>query len=271
MTNTVLGLQSVRTPATACSGCPLRTVCLPVGLTTAQWLQIDARLVSVQRPVARGASLFSAGDTFQSVYVVRRGFFKTTASSRDGRDQVTGFQLAGDLLGLDGIATQHHQDDAVALEPSLVCVMPFGALEQLSVDVASLQHHFHRRLGREIVRSHGAMLLLGSMHADERIAAFLLNLAQRMALRGVSASVVLLPMSRVEIGSCLGLRLETVSRTLAKFQADGLLHVRHRLVQILDAPGLQDIVDRVAAGQGSGTAPRQPQAAAAMALAGPGC
>jgi len=269
MTNSVLGPQPTSTAASACSGCHLRTVCLPVGLTAAQWLQIDARLVALRRPVARGAALFNAGEAFQSVYVVRSGCFKTVASSPDGRDQVTGFQMAGDLLGLDGIATRHHQDDAVALQDSLVCVLPFGALQQLSVDIASLQHHFHRRLGREIVRSHGAMLLLGSIQADGRIAAFLLNLTQRMALRSVSVEVML-PMSREEIGSFLGLRLETVSRTLAKFQANGLLCVRQRRVQILDAAGLQDIVDRVAEGHRSGTALRTSRTMAPLALSSPG-
>jgi CRP/FNR family transcriptional regulator len=244
----------------------LRTLCLPAGLTTEQWRQIDARLVSMRRPVARGTVLLGAGDAFQSVFVVRSGFFKTVASSPDGREQVTGFQMAGDLLGLDGIATRQHQDDALALEDSLVCVLPFGALEQLGVDVASLQHHFHRRLGREIVRSHGAMLSLGSMHADARIAAFLLDLTQRLALRGVAAQLVMLPMSREEIGSCLGLRLETVSRTLAKFQTDGLLRVRQRLVQVLDGAGLRDVVDRLAAGRSSGARPPAPSAAAPPVL-----
>ncbi len=227
----------------ACSSCNLREICLPVGLTQAELQQIDERLVADRRKVARGETLFRAGDRFESVYAVWTGFFKTCVASKDGRDQVTGFQMGGELIGLDGIDSHRHEVDAVALEDSQVCVIPFDELQALSLEVASLQQQLHKVMSREIVRNHGVMLLLGSMHAEERVAAFLLNLTHRLRARGFSASSVVLRMTREEMGSFLGLKLETVSRTLSKFQANGLLFVRQRQIQITDPVGLQELLD----------------------------
>jgi CRP/FNR family transcriptional regulator len=228
-----------------CSTCNLREICVPVGLTKEELERIDGRLVAVRRKVARGETLFRAGDRFESVYAVWTGFFKTCVASSDGRDQVTGFQMGGELIGLDGIGTHRHEVDAVALEDAQVCVITFDELQALSLEVPSLQQQFHRIMSREIVRTHGVMLLLGSMHAEERLAAFLLNLTHRLGARGFSTSSVVLRMSREEIGSYLGLKLETVSRTFSKFQAHGLLFVRHRQIQITDPVGLKQIVEGV--------------------------
>jgi len=229
--------------AVVCSNCNLREICLPVGLTKLELEAVDARLVAVRHKVARGERLFQAGDRFDSVYAVWTGFFKTAIASKDGREQVTGFQMAGELIGLDGISTRLHEVDAVALEDSQVCVIPFHDLEALALEVSSLQQQFHRVMSSEIVRNHGVMLLLGSMHAEERVAAFLLNLTHRLRARGFSSSAIVLRMSREEIGSFLGLKLETVSRTFSKFQANGLLFVRHRQIQVTDPVGLQQVVD----------------------------
>ena len=235
-------LHSVACKA-ACSTCNLREICLPVGLTQTELEHIDTRLVAGRRKVARGEMLYKAGDRFDAVYAIWTGFFKSCISSKDGRDQVTGFQMGGELLGLDGISSGRHEVDAIALEDSQVCVIPYGQLQALSVEVASLQQQFHKIMSREIVREHGVMLLLGSMYAEERVAAFLLNLTHRLRSRGFSASSLLLRMTREEIGSFLGLKLETISRTLSKFQAKGLLFVRNRQVQITDPVGLQQVLD----------------------------
>jgi CRP/FNR family transcriptional regulator len=225
----------------ACSNCNLRELCLPVGLSDPDLERLD-QLVAKRRSVTRGDALFRTGDSFQSLYAVRTGFFKTCVSSEDGRDQVTGFQMAGELLGLDGISHDRHNCDAIALEDSQVCVIPFGQLEELSRDFTPLQHQFHKIMSREIVRDHGMMLLLGSMRAEERLAAFLLNLTQRLQARGFSASSLILRMTREEIGSYLGLKLETVSRTFSKFQDDGLLEVKQRHIRILDEAGLRQLI-----------------------------
>lgn len=229
----------------ACSSCNLRELCLPVGLSRDDLEKMDA-LVATRRSVPRGETLFRSGDAFQSLYAVRTGFFKTCVSSEDGRDQVTGFQMAGELLGLDGISNDRHSCDAVALEDSQVCVIPFGDLEELSREFTDLQRQFNKIMSREIVRDHGVMLLLGSMRAEERLAAFLLNLTQRLQARGFSPSSLILRMTREEIGSYLGLKLETVSRTFSKFQDEGLLEVKQRQIRILDQAGLQHLVNGAA-------------------------
>ena len=203
-------------------------------------------IVAARRTLVRGDALFRVGDVFSSLYAVRTGFFKTCVSSEDGRDQVTGFQMAGELIGLDGIGTDHHTCDAVALEDSQVCVIPYQQLEDLSRELSDLQHHFHKIMSREIVRDHGVMLLLGSMRAEERLAAFLLNLTQRLRLRGFSASSLVLRMTREEIGSYLGLKLETVSRAFSRFQEDGILSVKQRQIEVLDPQALQRIVNGTA-------------------------
>ena len=226
----------------ACSSCNLRELCLPVGFSQPELHRLDS-LVAVRRSVRHGETLFRRGDPFVAVYAVRSGFFKTRMSSEDGREQVSGFQMAGELLGLDGISTDQHSCDAVALEDSQVCVIPFEQLEQLSREFSDLQRQFHKIMSREIVRDQGVMLLLGSMRAEERLAAFLLNLAQRLKARGFSPSALVLRMTREEIGTYLGLTLETVSRCFSKFQEEGVLQVRQRQIRILDPSALQKLVN----------------------------
>lgn len=229
----------------ACSNCNLRELCMPVGLSPSDLDKID-EVVAVRRKIKRGAALFRNGENFTSLYAIRTGFFKTCITTEDGRDQVTGFQMAGEIIGLDGIVNDHHTCDAVALEDAEVCVMPFDKIEDLSREVNALQHHVHKIMSREIVREHGVMLLLGSMRAEERLAAFLLNLVQRLHARGFSQSELVLRMTREEIGSYLGLKLETVSRTFSKFVDDGIVDVKQRHVRILDTEALKRIVNQQA-------------------------
>ena len=213
-----------------------------MGLTSAELDRIED-VVASRRKIKRGTMLFRNGDKFTSLYAIRTGFFKTCVASEDGRDQVTGFQMAGEVIGLDGIVNDNHTCDAVALEDAEVCVMPFDRIEELSREVNALQRHVHKIMSREIVRENGVMLLLGSMRAEERLAAFLLNLVQRLHARGFSQSEVVLRMTREEIGSYLGLKLETVSRTFSKFVDDGMIEVKQRHVRILNTEALHDIVN----------------------------
>ncbi len=227
----------------ACSNCNLRELCMPIGLSEHDIDRLD-NLVAVRKKIKRGETLFTNGELFTSLYAIRTGFFKTFLVTEDGRDQVTGFQMAGEIIGMDGIVNDLHTCDAVALEDAEVCVMPFEKIEEISREVASLQSHVFKIMGREIVREHGVMLLLGSMRADERLAAFLLNLVQRLHERGFSQSELVLRMTREEIGSYLGLKLETVSRTFSKFVEEGLIEVKLRHVRILDTEGLQRAVNQ---------------------------
>jgi CRP/FNR family transcriptional regulator len=203
----------------ACSNCNLRELCMPVGLTPAELDRIE-EVVASRRKIKRGATLFRNGEKFTSLYAIRTGFFKTCVASEDGRDQVT-----------------------VALEDAEVCVMPFDRIEELSREVNALQRHVHKIMSREIVRENGVMLLLGSMRAEERLAAFLLNLVQRLHARGFSQSELVLRMTREEIGSYLGLKLETVSRTFSKFVEDGIIEVKQRHVRIVNTEALREIVN----------------------------
>ena len=227
---------------TACSNCNLRELCLPYGLSEEELDKLDD-LVSTRRRVKRGEHLYRAGAAFDAIYAIRSGFFKTDVLLEDGRDQVTGFQMAGELLGLDGISTEHHTCNAIALEDSEICAIPFPHLESLSRDIPTLQHHFHKVMSREIVRDHGVMMLLGTMRAEERLAAFLLNLSQRFTARGFSHAEFYLRMTREEIGSYLGLKLETVSRAFSRFQEDGHIAVQQKHIRILNVNGLKALMN----------------------------
>ena len=204
---------------------------MPVGLSDDELERVDT-LIGARRKVARGMPLYLSGEPFQSLYAIRTGFFKTEVISEDGREQVTGFQMAGELMGLDGIGTGNHNCDARALEDSEVCVIPFNRLSELSREIDTLQHHFHKVMSREIVRDQAVMMLLGTMRAEERLAAFLVNPSQRFASRGYSATEFNLRMTREEIGSYLGLKLETVSRGLSRLQDEGLLSVSNKNIRI---------------------------------------
>ena len=225
----------------ACSNCNLRELCLPLRLSLKEIERIK-EMVAGRKRVKRGEALYRAGDRFENLYAIRLGFLKSTVMSSDGREQVTAFHMAGELVGLDGIASDVHSCDLIALEDTEVCVLPYEKVLNVTTTLRSMGLHFHKILSREIVRQHGIMLLLGSMHAEERLAAFLLNLSQRFEARGYSRSEFVLRMTRAEIGSYLGLKLETVSRVLSRFSHDGLVQVNQKHVQILNASGLRAIV-----------------------------
>ena len=217
----------------SCSSCSLRELCLTGCVESADLERVE-NIVYARRRVKRGESLYKAGDEFRALYAVRSGFFKTSLIGNEGREQVTGFFMNGELMGLDGIGTASHHSTAAALEDSEVCVMPFATVEAMSREVPSLQRHLHAVLAREIVRDHGVMMLLGSMRAEERLATFLLNLSKRFQRRGYSACDFHLRMTREELGSYLGLKLETVSRLFSQFQKDGHIEVNQKHVRIVD-------------------------------------
>lgn len=227
-----------RKHAVNCGNCNLRELCLAEGLTGEELARVE-NLVYARRRLKRGEQLYGAGDAFGAIYAVRSGFFKTTLIGADGREQVTGFHMGGELLGLDGIGSGRHHGNAVALEDCEVCVMPFALMEEIGREVPALQKNLQAVLSREIVRERGVMMMLGSMRAEERLASFLLNLSARFARRGYSGTEFHLRMTRGEIGSYLGLKLETVSRLFSAFQKNGLIEVRQKHVRIVDVPRLE--------------------------------
>jgi CRP/FNR family transcriptional regulator len=236
--------QAIGQCRTVCANCNLRELCLPCcGLSRSE-REVAERLPYGRVRVRRGASLYRAGDRFSALYAVRNGFFKSLAPIENGREQVTGFAMAGEVLGLDGVAPERHNCNAVALEDSEVCSIPFAGLQALAQEIPVLQGHFYKMMSREIVREHGMMLQLGSMNAEERLAMFLLNLSQRFAARGYSGAEFNLRMTREEIGSYLGLKLETISRTFSRFQEQGLIVVQQKFVRIINSAGLQGVMGR---------------------------
>ena len=203
-----------------------------------------ARAGGNRRRVRRGEYLYRLGAPFHALFGIRAGSFKSVLLTEDGREQVTGFHMGGEVLGFDGIGSETCPGDAIALEDSEVMEIPFEELDALVCRDPSLQRELFRMLAGEIQRERSLMLLLGSMRAEERLAAFLINLSQRFAARGFSAQRFLLRMTREEIGSLLGLKLETVSRILSRFQAEGLIGVHNREVQIVSMSALRAVIGR---------------------------
>ncbi len=226
---------------TACSSCSVLELCLPLGLSGGEIERLDT-LIAQRLKVKKGAALYRAGDPLRSLYAVRLGSFKTSVLSIDGREQVTGFQIAGEMLGLDAISSDLHTCDAVALEDSEVCPIHFAHLEKLARELPSLQHNLNKILSREIVRDHDMLMMLGNMSSDERLAAFLLNLSQRLNARGYSSRSFVLKMRREEIGSYLGLRLETICRGIAHLRDQGLVQITGRDVTIENMDGLKQLI-----------------------------
>ena len=227
---------SVSAQPANCGACNLRELCLPGGLSGSAPEVLD-ELVYTRRRIKRGETLYHAGGAFESLYAVRSGFLKSRMMLEDGRDQVTGFHMAGEIVGMDGIGTDSHTADVVALEDTEVCVIPYGRLEE-----PHLQRQLQKIMSRELVRDQGVMMLLGTMRAEERLAAFLLNLSQRFVARGYARDDFHLRMTREEIGSYLGLSLETVSRLFSRFHDDGLITVQQKHICILDIAGLKALL-----------------------------
>ncbi len=216
----------------ACKNCSLSTLCLPLGLETGDIDKLD-RIVKRNRPLHRGDHLYRQGDLFTSLYAVKTGSIKTYSPSEDGGEQVLGFHLPGELIGLDAIEESKHHCSAKVLETTTVCEIPFGQLESLSRNLPSLQHQLFRLLSREIGHDEDMFTLLGKRSAEERLASFLISLSERFSRRGFSASDFHLSMSRHEIGNYLGLAVETVSRLFTRFQEERVIKVERRHIQLL--------------------------------------
>lgn len=225
----------------SCAHCALSGLCLPEGLADKERQEFTALIFQHQR-LSAGQALYRAGEAFNNLYFVKTGSLKTVVLLDDGREQVTGFHLAGDVLGVDAISSPLHPSEAVALEVTQVCGIPFAQLMRLSQRIAHLQTYVQRLLAREVVRDQGLMLLLGRMQADERVAAFLLNMSQRFNARGFSRLEFTLSMAREEIGNYLGLTLETVSRCMSRMKTAGMLSVENRHIRIRDIEALRKVI-----------------------------
>ncbi|MCC6068087.1 fumarate/nitrate reduction transcriptional regulator Fnr [Ferrovum sp. PN-J185] len=223
-----------------CGCCTIRERCLPAGLSDEEVLVID-QYMEHRLPVKKGELLYSQGDPLEALFAISTGSFKTLILHEDGRSQITGFQLSGEIMGLDAISNERHVSDAIALEDSTVCKIPYDSFEELESEMSRLQHNFNKTLSSEIVKDHNLMLLLGSMRAEEKMAAFLINLSQRFHARQQSASELVLRMTREDMGNYLGLKLETVSRILSRFADEGLISVQGRHITLIDEKKLHSV------------------------------
>lgn len=230
MADSVVDLVRLRQ---SCAKCSLQTLCLPASIGMDDMEKLD-RVVRNRRPTAVGDHLYRSGQTLSALYVAREGAFKTTITDEQGQSQVIGFHLPGELIGLDALGSGVHACDAQALTPANVCEVPLSQLENVAAQVPGLQHQLLRIIGQSINRDHSHLEMLGVKSASDRMALFLHGLSERYRLLGRPSEMIVLPMSRQDIGSYLGLVIETVSRTLNKMQEEALISVHGRQVKILD-------------------------------------
>jgi CRP/FNR family transcriptional regulator len=237
-----------------CAACSLHVLCLPAGIGAEDLHRLE-EIVRNRRPLARGEHLYRAGQAMSSLYVAREGAFKTVALDSEGDEQVVGFHLPGELMGLDGMGRGRHGCDSVALTQATVCEIPMSKLEEICAEVQGLGHQLLRIIGQGIDRDQNHLEMLGRKQAQERVALFLHGLSERYRLLGLPGDMFTLPMSREDIASYLGLVIETVSRTLTRLQDEGVIAVRGRKLRILDRQRLDALVHAPAS-----VSPRQAKA-----------
>ena len=224
----------------SCSDCNLKGLCLPIAMDIGDIDRVD-KIIQRSRPLHAGDHLYRSGDACRSIYAVRSGSIKTYLVDEDGIEQVTGFYLPGEVLGFDGIGTEKHVCNMLALETSSVCEIPFERLEELSLQIPTLQHHMFQLMSKQIENDHQMMLTLSKKNAEGRIATLLLSLSRRYARRNLSASAMRLPMSRMDMGNFLGLTIETVSRTLSRLHKEDVIGVDGREIVLKNHQRLDEL------------------------------
>jgi len=224
----------------SCANCNLAELCLPRGLEEGDLEKLES-IIKRAQPLQRGDYLFRTGDQFHAIYAIRSGAVKVYRTTSDGDEQILGFHLPGELLGLDAIEWKHHVCTAVALETSSFCAIPFSRLEEMCQLLPGLQNQMYRLMSRELSTENESLLLLGKKSAEEKVATFLINLSTRLHLLGYSATEFRLPMSRQEIGNYLGLTIETVSRIFSRLHNEKYISIDHKQVQITDLDTLHNL------------------------------
>ncbi len=235
--NKIIDIASIKQ---ACSNCSLKQLCLPLGISTEDIQRLDS-IIKRRRPLARGANVFRLGDEFRALYAIRCGSVKTYTITEDGSEQITGFHLPGELIGLEAISSGRHYCGAKALETTSVCEIPFWRLEELSSVLPGLGGQLLRLMSKEIIADEQLLILLGKKSAEERLASLFISLSMRFSERGLSSREFHLSMSRNDIGNYLGLAVETVSRLFTRFQQQGLISVKHKYIYLEDMEQLQEM------------------------------
>ena len=240
MTNIVNQPIKLSALKVACQSCKLQDLCLPLGLNRLDMDQLD-NIIKRRKPLQKGEFLFRSGETFSALYAVRSGTIKTYSENEQGDEQITGLFLPGEILGLDAIHDDIHPSSAIALETTSLCEIPFHSLEELSTHIPALHHQLLRIMSKELSTDQTLLMLMAQKNAEERLAAFLVNLSSRLKQRNFSDTEFFLSMSRKDIGNYLGLTIETISRTFSHFQSQGLLETDRKYVKLLKLPQLKSL------------------------------
>lgn len=214
-----------------CHDCSMSALCIPVALNSNELDQLD-EIIERKKPIQKGELIFKSGDELKSLFAIRSGTVKSYTITEQGEEQITGFHLAGDVVGFDGISADSHQSFAQALETSMVCEIPFATLDALSATMPKLRQQIMRLMSSEIMNDQDMILLLSKKSAEERLAAFISNLATRFGSRGFSPKEFRLTMTRTDIGNYLGLTVETISRILGRFQKSEFIGVNGKYITI---------------------------------------
>jgi len=224
----------------ACKMCALANLCLPKGISDDELEQLNS-VIQQREPKKRGSHWFHSGEKFRSIYAVRSGCIKTYRISDSGEEQISGFYLPGDIIGLDAIESGYYSCSAKVLQTSSVCEIPFTKLEQLCEETPHLYRRFINILSREILNEQWLITILGRTTAESRVAALLCNISERFAQRGYSAFSFILGMPRSDIGNYLGLAVETVSRVFSRFHNDQLIDAKGKQIRIQDLDRLRQV------------------------------
>ena len=216
-----------------CQNCSISELCLPFSLNEKELDTLD-NIIDRKRPIHKGEQIFQDGDKMHALYAIRSGTFKTFTVNEQGEEQITGFHLAGDLLGFDAIADSEHPSFAKALETSMVCEIPYNTLDLLSNSMPKLKKQILRMMSSEIRSDQEMLTLLNRKNAEQRLATFISTLSSRYHVRGLSSREFRLTMTRSDIGNYIGLTVETISRLLNRFQKNGLIAVEGKLITILN-------------------------------------
>lgn len=240
MTIPTVQKQCHSNPDVNCGDCRLAPICLPISLQLEDIDRLDD-IIQRGRPIHKTDYLYRAGEEFKSVYAIRSGAVKTIKVTEDGEEQVTGFYLPGEIIGMDGLATNNHSNSAIALETSAICEIPFTRLEELSAKVPTLQRRFFQLMSKEITNDQQLITLLSKNSAEERIGSLLMSISTRNHNRGLSPTDFFLPMSRSDIGNYLGLTIETVSRVFSRLNKVGVITLDKKHIVINDLDELKSL------------------------------
>ena len=227
-----------------CHSCRMNNLCIPLALDTDELDKLDQldALILRKNPLQPREGVFFSGDQFTSIYAVRSGSIKSFCIDPDGREQVTGFYLPGEIFGWDGLADEHYQNTAIALETTSLCEIPYDQLDDLGSSIPSIKKYVMKLISHELNADQRLIALLAGNSAHQKLASLLLSISDRLVTQGLSPTRLWLPMSRGEISNYLGLTVETVSRAFSHFQKNNYLHVNKKEIEILDKQALRSLL-----------------------------